>query len=179
MNVKIQAFFNVYSGGTAYNPQFAFWNLSDSFSEIWGSCAVNAGQTIDNNLIGVCTLTLGKSYTLDFGNGGTFAGQQVRSFGLIIEEVVGNSTDTFSWDDNTLKQLMLANVNVGGSTSTGIRFENQNNTDNAEITLNPGNVQFNFNGSAYKIINSNSETNYQQFNIFQNSQTYPLEQITL
>ncbi len=74
MNVKINAFFNVYSGGTAYNPQFAFWNITDSFSEIWGVCTVNAGQTIDNNLIGVCTLTLGKSYTLDFGNSTTFAG---------------------------------------------------------------------------------------------------------
>ena len=73
MNVKVQAFFNVYET-TAYNPQFAFWNITDSFSEIWSTSTINIGQTIDNNLIGVCTLTVGKSYTLDFGNGTTFAG---------------------------------------------------------------------------------------------------------
>lgn len=102
---------------------------------------------------------MGKSYTLDFGNGTSFAGQQVRSFGLIVEEILETSTDVFTWDDNSLKQLTLANINTGGGTSSGIRFENQNNTDNAEINLNPGNITYNFNGDAYKIINSNSETN--------------------
>jgi hypothetical protein len=79
---------------------------------------------------------------------------------ILIEQIDEISNDVFSWDDNSLKQLTLANVNVGGSTSTGIRFETQNNIDNAEITLNPNNITYNFNGNAYKIINSNSETNY-------------------
>jgi len=85
----------------------------------------------------------------------------LRSFGLIIEEVIPASTDAFTWDDNSLKQLTLANVNAGGGTSTGLRLENKNNTDNAEINLNPGNITYSLNGNAYKIINSNSETNYQ------------------
>jgi len=72
------------------------------------------------NLIGVCTFNAAKSYTLDFGNGTTFANQQIRSFGLIIEEVTETSTDAFTWDDNSLKQLTIANTNVGGSSSTGI-----------------------------------------------------------
>jgi len=79
---------------------------------------------------------------------------------ILIEQIDEISTDVFSWDDNSLKQLQLKNVNLGGSTSTGIRFENQNNTDNADINLNPGNMTFRLNGNAYKIINSNSETNY-------------------
>jgi hypothetical protein len=73
MKAKVQIFFNVYSGGTAYNPQFSLWNITDSFSLVWGASTVNAAQNLDNTLMGVVDLVAGKAYTIDFGNGTTFA----------------------------------------------------------------------------------------------------------
>jgi hypothetical protein len=65
-------------------------------------------------------LVAGNTYTIDFGNGTTFANQQIKSFGLIIEEIYDISNDTFSFDDNSLKQLKIVNLNTNSNTQTGL-----------------------------------------------------------
>lgn len=111
-------------------------------------------------MIGVVDLVVGKSYTIDFGNGTTFANQQIKSFGLVIEEILDVSTDTFSFDDNSLKQLKIVNVNTNGNTQTGIWLENKNNSQNADIILGDNYIDLKLNGNSFNIINDNSETHY-------------------
>lgn len=112
---KINAFFNLYSGAVAYSPQFSLWNITDSVSIIWSASTINAGQNLDNTLVGVVDLVQGKSYTLDFGNGTSFAGQQVRSFGLIVEEILDVSADTFNFSSASLTPLTIQNISTGQS----------------------------------------------------------------
>lgn len=77
MKVNVSAYFSVYSSGSAYNSQYSFYNITDSFSEIWSAQTCNVGQNYDSSLHGVVTLDPTKTYTLDLGASTTFANQQV------------------------------------------------------------------------------------------------------
>lgn len=99
---KVNIYFNWYVT-TAYNTQFALYDITNSISLIWSNSTVNIGQNLTDTIIGVVDLIAGNTYTIDFGNGTTFAGLQIKSFGLIIEEIYDTSNDTFTFNDNSLK----------------------------------------------------------------------------
>ena len=58
-------------------------------------------------MTGVVDLVVGRNYTLDFGNGTSFAGIPVRSFGLIVEEILDVSSDTFVFNTSAVAPLNI------------------------------------------------------------------------
>lgn len=121
MKVRVSAYFNVYSSGSSFSSQYSFWNITDSYSEIWSAVTCNAGQNYDGSFEGIVTLNPLKQYSIDFGNGTTFVNQQIRSFSLVIEEIVDTSSDQFTFSDVSNRSLKV--VNTLGQTS--IELNNQ------------------------------------------------------
>ena len=115
MKVRVNAFFQMYSAATLSGIQFAFWNITDAYSEIWNLWTASTTSQSHGQLVGVITLTAGKSYSLDFGTGTANQGLQVRSFGLDITEVVESSTDTFNFNSVSTTPLTVQNISSGNS----------------------------------------------------------------
>lgn len=123
MKVKVWCYMSVYST-VAYNSQIALWNITDNFSEIWGTAVCNSGQDYTKTLIGQCNLNSGTVYTIDFGAGSGF-NPNVQSFGLVIEEILDTSVDTFQLNNNSVQSLKVQNTN----SDIGVELFNQNSNN--------------------------------------------------
>ena len=115
MKVRVNIFFQMYSAATLSGIQFALWNITDSYSEIWNLWTASTTSQSHGQLVGIVTLSALKQYTLDFGTGTANQGLQVRSFGLVIEELIETAQDTFTFSNSGVKSVTNQNTGTGQS----------------------------------------------------------------
>lgn len=73
---KISSYYSVYTSAS-YNNQFSLWDITQGISLIWSQNTSNTGQQAMQTIFGIVDLVQGRNYTIDFGNGTTFAGTSI------------------------------------------------------------------------------------------------------
>ena len=91
-----------------------------------------------NNIIGVIDLVPNNNYTLDFGNLTTFVNKSLRSFGLLIQEIVEQSVDTFQFDNNSVQSLKVNNI----QNDSALELFNQTSNNKWRMRTNGDNLVF-------------------------------------
>lgn len=111
MRVWVNGWYNSFIA-TQQIPQFSFWNLTDSLSEIWSTITTaTSSSDMSQQIVGTCVLTAGKSYTIIIGS----TVYDIKSFGLVLEEITEIASNTFTYSNSDTAPLTVINTNTGNS----------------------------------------------------------------